>query len=118
MAHELKSEDLGQFTGTENWYRHAINRNLTYTDGVRFVAEHGGAYWLIDEIALAQSRKEVRAEEFQHWTLTVTNHTAVLSCGDGNGNTVYSQQISFTDFPLPTINFYFCGGVLMLPNEY
>ena len=118
MAHELKSEDLGQFTGTENWYRHAINRNLTYTDGVRFVAEHGGAYWLIDEIALAQSRKEVRAEEFQHWTLKVANHTAVLSCGDGNGNTVYSQAISFTDFPLPSVSFYYTDGVLMLPNEY
>jgi hypothetical protein len=48
----LSKSDLAQFTGSENWYWHGINRNVLYTDGARHVAEHGGAYWLLDEIAI------------------------------------------------------------------
>jgi hypothetical protein len=40
----LSKNDLAQFTGSENWYRHGINRNVLYTDGAQHVAEHGGAY--------------------------------------------------------------------------
>src|ERR1022692_563214 len=44
----LSKSDLAQFTGSDNWYRHPINRNVLYTDGAQHVAEHGGAYWLLD----------------------------------------------------------------------
>lgn len=27
--------DLKQFTGSEEWYRHALNRRATYTQGAR-----------------------------------------------------------------------------------
>jgi len=37
----LSKSDLAQFTGSENWYRHGINRNVLYTDGAQHVAEHG-----------------------------------------------------------------------------
>lgn len=40
----LTKEDLSQFTGTEQWYRHGIARNVLYTDGAKHVAESGGAY--------------------------------------------------------------------------
>lgn len=50
----LNRADLRQFTGSENFYRHALVRSILYTDGVQYVAETGGAYWLIDAIALAQ----------------------------------------------------------------
>jgi uncharacterized protein DUF6876 len=50
----LDATDLAQFTGAEQWYRHSINRKVLYTDGAQYVAEHGGAYWLLDEIALIQ----------------------------------------------------------------
>jgi len=29
----LSKSDLAQFTGSEHWYRHGINRNVLYTDG-------------------------------------------------------------------------------------
>jgi hypothetical protein len=116
----LDAADLAQFTGTEQWYRHSINRTVLYTDGAQYVAEHGGAYWLLDEIALIQPYdKIVAAEEFQVWVLTVhTNHTATLTCGDGNGNTVFSKEIEYTDFPLDAITFYFTNNVIHLPSEY
>ena len=47
--------ELQQFTGTEQWFRHGLNRKVLYTDGVQYVAEQAGAYWLVDEIALAQA---------------------------------------------------------------
>ncbi len=115
----LTKDDLSQFTGTEQWYRHGIARNVLYTDGAKHVAESGGAYWLLDEIALAQSIRPVAAEGFQVWKLEVSaNHSATLACEDGNYNVVFSKEIEFTDFPLTKIAFYFTDNVLMLPSEY
>ena len=68
----LTASDLRQFTGSENWYRHGLVRDVLYTDGAQYLAEQGGAYWLLDEIALAQRyKKRVAAQEFQNWTLKV-----------------------------------------------
>ena len=117
----LTAADLAQFTGSENWYRHGLNRDILYTDGAQYVAEAGGAYWLLDEIALANRyERRVKAEEFQVWTLTrnSTGNGATLDCGDGNGNTVYSKRIEFTDFPLETVKFYCEGGTILLPSEH
>ncbi|TXI24151.1 MAG: hypothetical protein E6Q61_05460 [Nitrosomonas sp.] len=116
----LNLKELAQFSGTENWYRHALNRSILYTDGVQYLAEQGGAYWLLDSIVLAQAHnKKVAAQEFQVWTLAVKpDQTALLTCGDGNGNTVYKQALTFTDFPLPEIKLFFCNRVIMLPSEY
>ena len=116
----LSAEDLAQFTGTEQWYRHSINRSILYTEGAQYVAEHGAAYWLLDEIALIQPYdRNVAAEEFQVWTLTVRpDKTATLACDDGNGNVVFSKEIPYTDFPLDTIKLYFANNVIHLPSEY
>jgi len=116
----LQKADLAQFTGSEQWFRHALVRSVLFTDGAKHVADAGGAYWLLDEIALAQRyKKRVAAEEFQHWTLKVKDdNTALLTCDDGNGNVVYTKRIPFTDFPLPEISFYFCNNTILLPSEY
>jgi hypothetical protein len=116
----LSKNDLAQFTGTENWYRHGINRNVLYTDGAKHVAEHGGAYWLLDEIAIIQPyNKAVSAEEFQVWKLAVRpDRSATLTCDDGNDNIVFTKQIQYTDFPLDEITLYFANRVIHLPSEY
>ena len=116
----LTAKDLLQFSGSENWYRHSLNRKVLYTDGAQYLAEQGGAYWLLDSIAIAQAHvKAVKAEEFQVWTLKVNpDSTALLTCDDGNKRIVYSQSIPFTDFPLPEVKLYFCNNVIMLTSEY
>jgi hypothetical protein len=115
----LRVEDLGQFTGSEHWYQHGLVRSITYTDGAKYVADEGGAYWLLDEIALAQKfDRAVKAEPFQVWNLAVSDAKGILTCDDGNGNIVYTKQIPFTDFPLPEIKFYFTDNVILLPGEY
>ncbi len=116
----LTLDNLRQFTGTETWYRHWANKNVLYTDGVQYVAETAGAYWLIDAIVLNQSETAVHAEAFQVWKLKVdlSASKAVLICEDGNGNTVFNKDIEYTDFPLAEIKFYFTDKVLMLTGEY
>ena len=116
----LTKAELAHFTGSETWYRHALVRDVLFTDGAKHVADTGGAYWLLDEIALAQRyTKKVAAQEFQVWTLKVKDdRTAKLTCEDGNCNAVYAKRITFTDFPLDEISLYFCNNTILLPSEY
>jgi hypothetical protein len=116
----LTDADLTQFTGTEHWYRHGLVRHVLYTDGVKYVADTGGAYWLIDEIALAQEFDDrLAAKPFQVWTLAVKeNSSAVLVCDDGNLHPLAMKQIRYTDFPMREIRFYFVDNTILLPSEY
>ncbi len=121
MTHtQLTKADLAQFTGSETWYRHALVRSFLFTDGAKFLADRAGAYWLLDEIALAQRYdKAVAAEEFQFWTLMVKpDRTAVLTCDDGNGTIVLRKELPFTDFPLDEIKLYCTNSTILLPSEY
>jgi hypothetical protein len=117
---KLTRAELAQFSGSEQWHRHGLVRNILFTDGAKYVADKAGAYWLLDEIALAQRfEKSVAAEEFQLWKLTVKpDHTAMLACEDGNGKAVLSKDIPFTDFPLDEIKFYVTNNTILLPSEY
>ena len=116
----LNSADLAQFTGSEHWYRHPLNRAIVYTDGARYVAETVRAYWLLDEIALIQRyNKRVAAQGFQVWKLEVkADQSGVLTCEDGNDNVVCTKQIEYTDFPGAGISLYFTNNTILLPGEY
>jgi hypothetical protein len=111
---------LAQFTGSEHWYRHGLVRDILFTDGAKYVADAGGAYWLLDEIAITQRfEKVVAAEEFQVWKLTVNrDHTAKLACEDGNGRTVLEKEIPYTDFPADSIELWFENSTIYLPSEH
>lgn len=111
-------QDIGQFTGSENWYKHALVRSVTYTDGAKYVADEAGAHWLLDIIATNQMTPAVKAEEFQVWKLVVADGKGMVVCQDGNDNDVFSQAIDFTDFPEPGITLWFTDGVILLPSEY
>jgi hypothetical protein len=116
---KLSESDLNQFTGSEHWYRHPLNRSILFTDGAKHIADEGGAYWLLDCIALAQlTEKRVAAEEFQAWKLAVRpDRTATLTCEDGNYNVVYRQELEFTDFPVPEVILWLENQTIYLPSE-
>jgi Family of unknown function (DUF6876) len=120
MKTPLTPEELAQFTGTEQRYRHGINRNALFTDGAKYVADRAAAYWLLDEITLIQPcNKRVCAEAFQVRRLKVNaDCTGQLVCEDGNGNIVYTRTIPFTDFPGDGITLWFTDGTILLPSEY
>ncbi len=119
MTEEFDRSILAQFTGTTTWYKHCLLKNITYTEGVKYLAETAGAYWLIDEIAFTQLEKQVSSQPFQMWILNVDNQQAAkLVCEDGNYNQVYEKLIEYTDFPLTEIKLYYTNNVIMLPSEY
>lgn len=110
---------LSHFTGTEHYYR--LNRRCLITDGAKYLADEAGAYWLLD--AAASYLLELGTSDwFVLVRLVVTESQAVLYLEDGNGGVRASQQIPFTDFPLPEQVLYACWDgnhwVLMLPSEY
>ena len=109
--------DLEQFTGSEQLYQHWLG--IKYTDGIKYLADTAGAYWLIDYIASAQVVKSVRQEPFQVWKLTVASDSSSdISADDGNGNIVFRKKIEYTDFPMKSVKLYLCDNVLLLPSEY
>lgn len=110
----LTEADLNQFTGTEQYHQHWM-RQLVYTDGVKYVADAGRAFWLIDVIASYR-----RKEPFQVWELKVKpDKSCVVTMREDTGQpTKVRQEIQYTDFPLENIKFYLIDGVLLLPSEY
>ena len=108
------STDLNQFIGTENYYRH-WTRCGVFTDGVQYLAEQAGAYWLIDAVFSYRRR-----ESFQVWTLRKNDdNSAVLTMQEDSGEPAkVRQEIPYTDFPLDSIKLYLIDSVLLLPSEY
>jgi hypothetical protein len=111
---------LAQFTGSEQFFRHTLVRDVIYSEGARYVGETAGAYWLLDEIAVAQRfEPKFQAEAFQVWDLTkAQDGSAALTCVDGIGREVYAKRIAWTDFPAPGVRLYFCNGCIHFPSEY
>ncbi len=118
MEQVLNESDLSQFTGSETWYRHPLMRKISFTEGVKYMADKAGAFWLVDLIVSHQLDPKVHEEPFQVWTLTVDDGKGIVLCEDGNGNEVTRQEIDHTDFPLQKIKLWFTDNVILLPSEY
>ena len=109
--------ELSQFTGTENYYKHWTGR-LVNTDGVQFVAEKYGAFWLIDILNSYNPVKGEGMDEFQLWELVVKDDSAVITCrADTDEPAIITQIIPYTDFP-ESITLYVENGVILLPSEH
>lgn len=109
-------EGLGQFTGTEQYYRNFTG--LLYTDGVQYLAEHAGAYWLIDLVGSYQHK--LRRVPFQLWELRVNDDkSALVTMREDDGlRAKVRQEIAYTDFPLQRFSWYTVHNVMMLKGEY
>ncbi len=129
---QLTHNNLRQFTGDLDRYRHLLNRRVIYTPGVQYLAEKGEAYWLIDEIALSFGTDEMRRaisrdpriEDLQFWRLNVNeDRTAWLSArADSHEDPFILRKIPYTDFPLDSVDIRagFDGQhwTLYLPSEH
>jgi hypothetical protein len=116
---ELKS-NLNRFYGSDVWYRHGLNRNMLYTEGVQYFAENAGghgAYWLLDIIA-TEVFPLLKKEPFIHITTHVREERAWIVADDGNGSEFWHCDIQFTDLQPGTWEFYLTDNVLLLPSEY
>jgi hypothetical protein len=110
--------DLSQFTGTENYYSNAPLFKSPNTDGVQYVAIEMGAFWLKDAcLSHAEYNPKCMKQGFLTFKLTRKGEGASLVIQDGNYNTLDTQEIEYTDFPLPEIELWYENGVLYLPSE-
>jgi hypothetical protein len=128
----LTHRDLSHFTGDLARFRHWCNRHVIYTPGVRYLAERGGAYWLLDAIAsyfgTSRMARAVEADPrlagLQFWRLVVhADGTALLTArADSDDKPFITQEIPFTDFPLEYVDVWAAfDGVhwtLYLPSEH
>lgn len=113
---EIRAE-LAHYTGTVNWWRHPLNRNILYTDGVQRFAELCGAYWLLN-ILVTEPKILTQSQEFAAITVTAKDGEAVIDVTDGNENTAFSRPIAFTTLPDGEWKFYFYDKTIMLTSEY
>jgi hypothetical protein len=115
----LTERDLDHFTGSATSHQHPLVPDIFFTAGTKYVADHGGAYWLLAEIARAQrTHKHIAAAPSQFWTLTVRpDRSATLICEDGDADLLLAKIIPFTDFPLRRITFWLVENTIHLPRE-
>jgi len=120
LTSQAFSRELSQFIGTEQWYRHSLNRVLLFTDGVRYFAENGGdcgAYWLLDVIA-TEYWPLLKNQPFMVIKITVKDSAAMIEVTDGNHHVLKNRAIDFTDLKEGLWTFYLTDNVLLLPSEY
>lgn len=132
MNTPLTHHDLRQFTGDLERFRHPLARRVIYTPGIQYLAEQAGAYWLIDEIALAIAGDELgragktdpRVLEIHFWRLEVqADQSAELTARADTGVPPFiTRHIPWTDFPLTHVDIWagYDGRnwTLYLPSEH
>jgi hypothetical protein len=129
MADQTKAQKieaaLPHFTGTNQYYRYM--GKLVLTDGVKFLAEEAGAFWLLDIIWSYQHKavKDEMLQYMQFWNIKVDRaaQAAVVTCERDSDDVAYKQEVEFTDFPLAEARIWVELAdddgtmVVMLPSE-
>jgi hypothetical protein len=128
----MDKAQLAQFTGSTQWFRHAFNRAVVYTEGIQYLMDEAQAYWLVNAVAAHLCSNEFqkaaaldqRIALMHFWKLAVhPDRTASLTAVADTGEQPFIQQaIPFTDFPLDDIDIWAQHNghffTLMLPSEY
>jgi hypothetical protein len=128
----LAKVDLSYFPGDIERWRSNINDSVIYTAGVRYLAEHGEAYWLLDAIAsylvpdvlVPAGEKNSRILELHFWRLNVAEDSSAILHAEADYGVVpfVFQEIEYTNFPLSEVSIWAgfdgCQWVLFLPSEY
>jgi len=122
MDEQRITTELAHFTGSETFTRYSVlARNNVVTEGVKYLADSVGCYWLLDVIdSWAMTHK---TEGFIVTKLVMNHESCDIALEDGNGTVLYRQHVSWTDFPLPEITLFSAkndlgGWTHMLPSEY
>jgi hypothetical protein len=112
--------ELGQFTGTGQYYFNPLYQEMNYTDGVNYLVATVSAYWLLDIIGAEffPKQKSGQWDSFVVIKLAVEGRSMMISVQDGNHHEYLQKNIQFTDFPEGEWALWLVDGVLLLPSEY
>lgn len=113
-THEELHAELQQFTGTTQWYRY---HNIFITDGVEYLAERAGCYWLIDIVWSVWPKLKEHDLVMCELRVNVDRSAEFVALGD-NDEEVYRQHIECTDFPGEWVKVWLAHNILLLPSEY
>lgn len=112
---DLENELRG-FSGSTVFYMGPLG-SIRYTEGIRYLADRAGAFWLVDLVGSYQPQH--RDIVFQLWKIRVRDNQAIVSMREDCGEpAIVEQEIPYTDFPLDEFEFYVCNGMMMLKSEY
>lgn len=121
---------LKHFYGSIEYTQHSLDGLILLTEGAKFLADHAGAYWLMDIIWSVYPK--LREGYFHVLTLTAEAKKGLVRITDtdedGEEVEIYRQEIEYTDFPLPEQKLFIGTAdydsrkrpikVVMLPMEY
>ena|SRR3990167_8814911 len=111
--------ELRQFSGTEGWHKLTFLPVLC-TDGVKYLADRAGAYWLVDAIASYLPNVRRTGDRMAVCKLKKIAKSWLLTLEAGEKT--IKQKIEYSDFPLEEITLYLCDNgfswCLLLPSEY
>jgi hypothetical protein len=104
----LIKEDLKQYYGTENYYKHFSNANALYTDGFRAYMIKASCFWLFDIIA-TEFHDIVKSKDPDKFYLKVSvkDSKATNTLRDWEDKNLYTRQVGFTTHPEGEIEFPF-----------
>lgn len=110
-------QELQQFIGSEHLYRVSPFNKYSITDGVKYFADNGGAYWAVHDIlatAVALQKEMLVA------IVTSKDEQAIIEYEDGDCNKLEfaTAKYPYTDLQEGTYKFYVMDNVLLLPSEY
>ena len=111
--------DLAHYTGSDRLFYHPMFRHYVYTEGVQYLAEQAGAYWLLEHIFAHQHEPTIQATSMQVWKIIVhDDKSATIQVENGDDQIIHSTKIEYTDFPLRSFSLWFIDNTLLLPSEY
>ena len=108
-------DDLQGFCGTEYWYKLNPFVNILATDGVKFFADKGKAYWAVDDMML--TAKDLK-QSFLEIKIESKDGKAVITYTDGNEKVLKEDKYSYTDLEQGNYKFYVTNNVIMVTSEY
>jgi hypothetical protein len=124
MNEQEFKQELRNFTGTEAYHKFSILSNMVLTDGMKFVCDAQQSYWLMDIVSSVQDNIKIQASKtFIVWRIQVNEGksfvvSAYRDSPFNKENLLYEQVGGWTDFGLTEFEFYQCGDVILLTNEY
>ena len=116
----MLKEELGQFYGSENFYK--FMGGIVITEGVKYFAEKAEAFWLVNDIILnCLMRKSLKNESF----VAIKTHKNKFTEGiyvdyeDGNDNILSTEVYPYSELPDDSeFTLWYTGKTLLLPSEY
>lgn len=90
--------NLNQFTGSASFTKYGMFTKDVASEGVMYLAEEMGAYWLLDSLTACFMELEDKQDFIVIKLKPIHSHGMQISLEDGNDNLLYSHTVEFTDF--------------------